>query len=63
MSATFYLCEECLIKNERIKKLEGLLIALIDDIETPSRLGIGASVNPKWTTFNNAKEYLKEMKK
>lgn len=44
---------DCLIKH---------LNNLIEDIETPSRLGLSDPVNPNWTSFKNAKQYLNQLK-
>ena len=37
-----------------------ILEGLVDDLETPHRLGLGDYVNPYWTNYNRAKEALKK---
>lgn len=49
-----------LIQNAKVKKLVECLKGLIDDLETPHRLGLGEPVNKHWTNYKKAKEALAE---
>ena len=46
--------------NEKIKDYEKVLKGLIEDIETPSRLGLEKPVNPRWAYLNRAKRLLEK---
>ena len=60
-------CEICFkdIEIQSLKaeneKLRDLLTRLVEDIETPSRLGFKAIPNPNWKTLNEANQALKEL--
>jgi hypothetical protein len=47
------------------KAVEALEFAqgLIDDLKTPSRLGLGGPVNPEWKNLNSLEKCLKEIEK
>ncbi len=45
--------------SDELKRLRDLMQALVDDIETPYRLGLTTRMlNPNWISFNNAKQAL-----
>jgi len=61
------LVNECSYPNYRSEQLQSQLAMaekvvrdLMEDIETPSRLGLGKEPNPDWVALNNALEYFKD---
>lgn len=49
------------LKAEK-EKLRKILSDLVEDIDTPYKLGLGRKPNPLWANLNKARQTLKELK-
>lgn len=62
---TYYeMFQQCKLERDLLKaqltKVESLLNELIEDIDTPHRLGLADKPNENWESLNNARNYFKE---
>jgi hypothetical protein len=50
------------IQQNKIDELIRLLSKLVEDIETPERLGLG-TYNKEWTALNEARDFLEKIRR